>query len=100
MFTIPKGCKLPTGASGWQSMVRMSMARLGSANHTLPHQLARNRKLLARTSKTLLAFVVMRTAKVRGSIIVSQFDWEYHLLSACSLALVVGVFLFIVFFAT
>jgi hypothetical protein len=44
--------------------------------------------------------LLSRTAKVRGSIIVSQFDWEYYLLSACSLALVVGVFLFIVLFAT
>jgi hypothetical protein len=37
---------------------------------------------------------------VRGNIIVAQFDWEYYLLSACSLALVVVVFLFILFSAT
>jgi hypothetical protein len=42
----------------------------------------------------------MAHSKVRGSIIVSQFDWEYYLLSACLLALVVVVFLFVLFSAT
>ena len=64
--------------------------------------MARDHKRLARASKTTPVLVAKAHGRVLtgAAIAVKQFDWEYHLLIACALALVVVGTLSIVFFAT
>jgi hypothetical protein len=63
--------------------------------------LARDNKRLARASKTTHVVVAKAHGRVLtgAAIAVKQFDWEYHLLIACALALVMVGALSILFFA-
>jgi hypothetical protein len=64
--------------------------------------LARDRKRLARASKTTHVFVAKAHGRVLtgAAIAVKQFDWEYHLLIACALAIMVVGAVSVLFFAT